>query len=401
MRRENSFLSRPLAYISFDMFVCQRCGNSDDRYVGYKNGSPYCRKCVSFKGKSAQRNYPFAHSATLKLKYHLSPEQKALSMQILESFKRGKNTLVHAVCGAGKTELTFEVIKYALINGKQVGFAIPRRDVVIELFGRLKAAFPHNRVIAVYGGHSDVLEGELIVLTTHQLFRYEDYFDLLVMDETDAFPFRGDDVLLAMFRRSCRGPYIMMSATSDAEMIDDCRRSGGEIIELNRRYHGHPLPVPIIANEIGILKYFFLVRKLREFIKACKPVLVFVPTIEKCEDLSAFLNKWVRGGGCVHSKREGRCEIIDDFRRGKYRYLVTTAVLERGVTIKDLQVIVFESDSDIYTKSALIQIAGRVGRKQDAPRGEVVFLADRKSAAMVGAIEAIEAKNSSVSDVLS
>ena len=87
-------------------------------------------------------------------------------------------------------------------------------------------------------------------------------------------------------------------------------------------------------------------------------------------------------------------KIIDDFRDGKYKFLVTTAVLERGVTLKNLQVIVFDSDSNLYEKSTLIQIAGRVGRTKDAPNGEVIFMGKRKTKDMVAAIKEIERCNS-------
>ena len=50
----------------------------------------------------------------------------------------------------------------------------------------------------------------------------------------------------------------------------------------------------------------------------------------------------------INSKSPNREELIDDFRDKKMMYLVTTAVLERGITVKDLQVIVFKADHSIY-----------------------------------------------------
>ena len=37
-------------------YVCPVCGNSDPFYIGYKNGKPYCRKCISIKGKEADNS---------------------------------------------------------------------------------------------------------------------------------------------------------------------------------------------------------------------------------------------------------------------------------------------------------------------------------------------------------
>lgn len=396
----NSYFCFFITYIFIVMFVCSRCGNSNPLYIGYKKDKPYCRKCITFTGKSACENKDKSHCVILNLNYDLSDEQVKASNKIVKAISSGRNVLISAVCGAGKTELTFAVIKDALIKGQQVGFVIPRKDVVIEIYKRLSEVFPRNSVIVVYGGHNENLQGELIVLTSHQLYRYENYFDLLIMDEIDAFPYHGDEVLRAMFIRSCRGNYVIMSATLSTSQINAFAKEGGECISINTRYHGFPLPVPKIVIMIGILKHFFLIRKIRELIKERKPIFIFVPTIAKCEDLFAFLSKWVRKGNYVHSKRKNREEVINDFRQSKYSYLVTTAVLERGVTLKNLQVIVFECDHAIYTASALVQIAGRVGRKKDAPQGEVVFLSDRRTAAMDEAIREIETKNKSLSSML-
>ena len=79
---------------------------------------------------------------------------------------------------------------------------------------------------------------------------------------------------------------------------------------------------------------------------------------------------------------------------------MTTAVLERGITMKDLQVIVFRADSDIYDDHALVQIAGRVGRKKDAPKGEVIFIGKNKTKHMERAISDIIAANQALQDML-
>ena len=111
----------------------------------------------------------------------LSEDQKRVSDGVLENFKNKKDTLINAVCGAGKTELVYQVMAYCLSQGKTVAFAVPRRDVVIELWHRIHEVFPSNYVVSLYGGHTDKLEGDVVVLTTHQLYRYDKYFDLIIL----------------------------------------------------------------------------------------------------------------------------------------------------------------------------------------------------------------------------
>ena len=107
-------------------FVCQICGNKDSKYIGYKNGEPYCRKCIMFRGQEASGDYVQLDSAEWTLKYELSDDQKRLSKQLLENFQNGIDSLVHAVCGSGKTEICIGIISYCIRNGLKVGFAVPR-----------------------------------------------------------------------------------------------------------------------------------------------------------------------------------------------------------------------------------------------------------------------------------
>lgn len=377
-------------------FKCPKCGNSDDRFIGIKNGKPYCRKCISFSGESANKRNIKKGAITFSLKYKLSKDQQEISKKIVENFKNGNNTLINAVCGSGKTELVYGVIAHALSTGKQVGFAVPRRDVAQELYLRIKEVFSSNKVILVCGDHHKELEGDVVVLTTHQLYRYEKYFGLLIMDEIDAFPYKGNDVLDAMFQRAVEGNYVMMSATPSDEVLQYFSRQNHNILYLNKRYHGHKLPEPKYIQKFGINMWLELLKILMRFIDEGKPVFIFVPTIQICEYLCEKLLKKIPNGNFVHSKCRDREQRIKDFRNGKYKYLVTTAVLERGVTVKNLQVIVYEADHEIYDECTLVQISGRVGRKYDVPEGEVIFLGFKKTRAIVGAIEQIKTKNESL-----
>ena len=367
-------------------FVCPRCGNSDPRYIGYKKGASYCRRCLVFQGEEAV--FPPSHPKQVKLSlgYRLSKEQQELSNRILFNFQHGVDTLVYAVCGSGKTEISYGVIGYAMSKGMKVAFALPRRDVVIELYHRLHETFPLNKVVAVYGGHSADLVGDCIVLTTHQLYRYPDCFDLIIMDEVDAFPFKGSELLEAMLERSLKGRLIMMSATPSKALVKRFKGPGKEILTLHTRFHKHPIPVPRLELGPRPLLFLSLVRKLRRYGKVGKPCFVFVPTVELSESLYRKLAGICAKGDYVSSKRVGRSDIIDRFKKGGYRYLVTTAVLERGITVKDLQVIVYRADEAIYDAAALIQIAGRAGRKKDAPDGEVTFLAQKETEGIRDAI---------------
>ena len=374
-------------------FICPICGNTDIHSIGYLNGKPYCRRCISFRGKEADEPILEPRNADYKLNYRLSKEQKALSRELVRNFKDRKNSLVKAVCGSGKTEIVLSIIRYAISKGKKVGFSCPRRDVIIELYYRFKSIFVNNKVTLLYGGHTEELSGDLLCLTTHQLFRYEKYFDLLIMDEIDAFPYKGSDILETFFFRSLKGNYVLLSATPSKEYVERFKKKGGEVLELYVRFHRKPLPVPKIVKNNKSLLILKMIKYTKEFLKANKPVFIFTPTIDICENVFNLLKVFVKDGNYVHSKHPYRGKVIEDFRKGKYKYLVTTAVLERGVTVKDLQVIIYLADHNIYDRYSLVQIAGRVGRKKEAPEGSVIYLARKITVEMEESIKDIEKSN--------
>ena len=384
-----------------ESYKCPICGNTDIHSIGMLNGKPYCRRCISFKGEEVEHKPSYPKKAPTHLEYELSPEQKELSDKLVENYKKGIDSLVFAVCGSGKTEISIKVIQYAINCGEKVAFAVPRKDVVIELANRLKEIFTKNTVISLYGGHHAKTEGDLVVLTTHQLYRYKKYFSLIVLDEVDAFPFKNNEVLRNMFFGALDGHYIMMSATPSKDLIKLFKEPNKEILSLNIRFHRHPLPVPKLIVSRSLLRYISLFKSVKRILKNNKPLFIFSPTIDSCENLYRLLSLFFKKGNYVHSKRNGRTNIISSFRSGFYRYLVTTSVLERGVTVKDLQVIIFDADHDVYDEGVLVQIAGRVGRKIDAPEGEVIFIARKETEFIRKAKASIATANKVLQDMLS
>lgn len=376
-----------------DYFKCSICGNDDKKKIGIKNGQYYCRACIGFKGQQVNPTKRIIGHSSFVIRYKLTDEQKRISDAVLSNFKQGIDTLINAVCGAGKTELVFQVMDYALNNGLTVGFATPRREVVIEIAERFKCAFPKNKIISVYGGNTEELSGDIVCLTTHQLYRYQKYFDLIIFDEIDAFPYDGNEILESFFLNSFKGKCVILSATPSNDLIRIFSQKGKSVLSLNIRYHGYFLPIPKIIILPRFLSTIYLLFKLRKYVKDNKKVFVFVPTIDKCEKLGKLLRLFFNKTQFVHSKKKDKEIIISDFKQGKYDLLVTTSLLERGVTVSNLQVIVMDACDMVFQTKTLIQISGRAGRKKDFPNGEVIIIGKKKSTAMEKSVEIIRGKN--------
>ena len=374
------------------MYICEKCGCNDEKYFGKRNDKYYCRKCIVFKGEKVKEKEIQIDKVKLHLNYPLTKEQDNISSKVYDSITKGKNVLIYAVCGAGKTEIVYKTIEKMLKENKRVGFAIPRKDVVIELEDRIKSAFPLNKIVSVYGGNTKELEGDIILLTTHQLYRYKKYFDLLIIDETDAFPFSKNDVLLRHFDLSLKGNYIMMSATPLKWMIDKINKENGVILSLLKRFHGHKIVEPKIKI-VPFIQEVQIIKLLLNYQKEKKQCLIYVPTKYDAERLFKIFRCIFKSIDYVHSNRKKRNDIINLFKKNKLNFLITTSILERGITIKNVQVIVYNASHKIYDSATLIQIAGRVGRKQDFPDGDVYFIAKKPTIFIKEAVDKIREAN--------
>lgn len=313
--------------------------------------------------------------------------------------------LLWAVTGAGKTEMIFPLLEVALARGGRALVATPRRDVVLELAPRLARAFPDERIAVLYGGSPDRWSaGRITLATTHQLMRFWHAFDLVVIDELDAFPYHNDP-MLAYAAEQCRRPdgaFVFLSATPPKPLQRAAGRGKLAHARVPVRYHGYPLPVPVriaaepvaAALKRGRLKPA-LVKALRESLGRGAQVFVFVTRIYQIGPLLALLRRTLPGVlmDGTSSQDSARAEKVMAFRRRELALLVTTTILERGVTVPKSDVIILDADDRLFDEASLVQMAGRAGRSKEDPAGRVCFVSPNWTRAQRGAIAEIRTMN--------
>ena len=392
-----------------DKYHCLQCDNSDQNlFFSFENNSlktSYCRRCIDF-GRSDDNfvkfhiNIPVSKiEAPKKPSVRLSDVQEIASERLVENTKKNLSTLVWAVCGAGKTEIVYEVIYQAILENKTICLAIPRRDVVKELSERFYRDFSGYPISVLHGEEKVLEESNFYIMTTHQLVKYYNYFDIVIIDEVDAFPYSGDECLENGAKTSLKnnGVIVFLSATPSNKI----KASVDEVIKIPIRYHRYLLPVPKIKIEKTEVFDFtkkskFIEKFIKDRLVKNRRILIFVPEIGMCETTVLYLKRGLADNiiiDFVYSEDENRSEKIKKFYNRKIDILVTTTILERGVTFDYLDVIIFDAKHINFTKSALIQISGRVGRKDYDNSGDIVFLSDKISGEMKAAIKEIEYMN--------
>ncbi|WP_324777876.1 DEAD/DEAH box helicase [Virgibacillus senegalensis] len=336
--------------------------------------------------------------------------QRHASDRIKEVMEAGNGELlIWAVCGAGKTEMLFEGIGSSLEAGKRVCLATPRADVVRELLPRFKQAFPDVSISGLYGGSEDKTgDGQLVLATTHQLLRFARAFDVLIIDEIDAFPYHKDPSLPFAAARAAKKEAARVYLTATPRKEERRRIDSGQLESafVPVRFHGHPLPVPrfMLSNRMKkSLRQNLPPDNFFEWLKhrqqPNRQLLIFVPHVElagKMEKaIGLVLNNQfgLSAVSSVHAADEDREEKVRQFRNKQLNVLITTTILERGVTFPSVDVAVLDAGHSVFDEAALVQIAGRAGRSPDDPDGEVLFFHAGKTNAMVASVRSIQAMN--------
>lgn len=400
---------------SYPSIYCQQCGSMGE--------SRLCRPLFALSGKVAlpieNDCYPGKSRVLIKCPAGvppLTPAQKRAARDLVDFVKdrKGGHSLVWAVTGAGKTEVVLEAAAAVLAGGGRVLYAIPRRDVVCELLPRLKSSFPGIEVSALYGGSTEKFSSSpLVIATTHQVLRYYKCFDLVIVDEVDAYPYKENEMLHMAVRRATRpgGHTICLTATPEAKTLTEARKGSIRLITLPARYHGHPVPEPTMLKTAPCKpgpegwEVIPVVSEVlyRWSIEEQAQVFVFVPTVSLVKLYGPALEKAVASwdGGihtgiicCSYAGDPLRDNKRESFKAGVYRIFVTTSIMERGITVKHANVLVLEADNEtVFDAGALVQMAGRAGRSAQFPTGEVLFMGARVSGTMKSALKQIRLLN--------
>ncbi|HZG56551.1 helicase-related protein, partial [Paenibacillus sp.] len=169
------------------------------------------------------------------------------------------------------------------------------------------------------------------------------------------------------------------------------------------RFHGRPLPVPRRLTVPPLRRWAAsgpLPRALRDAAAASlargAQLFAFVPRVDAVPGVvqrfrDAFPDIAVDG---TSSRDEARAEKVSAFRDRTLRVIVTTTILERGVTVPKTDVFVLDADCALFDDASLVQMAGRAGRKAEDPGGFVWFCSADWTAAQKAAIRDVRAMNS-------
>lgn len=393
---ELKIIAQPALEVSAGKIRCRRCGQKTGKKRALlPHGQYYCPRCLNFGRLTSldtlytisEPNFFEPPKQILTWEGQLSPYQQKTAKRLLQTIDQQETFLLWAVTGAGKTEILFPALARAFAQGKRVCLASPRIDVCNELYPRLMSAFSQISLVLLHGQQQQKYRyTQLVICTTHQLIRFVAAFDVLIVDEVDAFPFRNNAWLsyAVQTARKKNSTLLLLTATPTKQLLRQVHKGRLAFGYLPLRYHGYLLPQPQVFCEMAWKKKIAkgevparLKRILLTWIKQQKPFLVFVPRITLLAPVYRAICRVLPSkiqGTTVHASDVQRSAKVAKMRLGEYHFLVTTTILERGVTFPRLNVVVLGADDEIFMQSVLVQIAGRVGRSRACPTGDVYFI---------------------------
>lgn len=392
--KQSGIQELPTIRIDAGNIRCYRCNHVTAKSLGaLPQGEFYCPHCINLGRVSTLNKFyhvPEPNQFTiiepvLTWKGKLSPLQQQASEKISRGMAAHVQQLLWAVTGAGKTEMMFAGIAAAIKRGERIGIASPRVDVCLELFPRLKAAFANCDIALLHGRQELPYHyAQLTICTTHQLLRFYHAFDNLIIDEVDAFPYAANASLLYATKQAIKenGGCLYLTATPGDALLREIKSKRLVVNYLPLRYHGHLLPQIKVRLAFGWRRRLErqklppqVIQQLQETLREGHRFLLFVPHIADLALVEAVLRHSFTTFrfATVHASDPERLEKVQKMRDGDYDFLVTTSILERGVTFPEIDVYVLGADDPVFSSSALVQIAGRAGRSQSRPTGRVIF----------------------------
>jgi ATP-dependent RNA helicase RhlE len=327
--------------------------------------------------------------------------------------RRGKDLLVHAQTGTGKTaafglpilQQMLDTPKETISSSPRALILTPTRELAEQLANAIGsyAQFTELKVSAVYGGvklggqASKLKQGiDILIATPGRLLEHMALNNLtlanaefVVLDEADRMLDMGfiADVTDIMQHTAKKRQTLLYSATSSPAVNELCHKI------LNNHAEIRVSKANAAADTVNHVMYPVEESRKIDLFKALLKqynwfqVLVFTSTKEQADKLMAALKQSkIEAAVCHGDKSQGsRRRALADFKSAKLQVLISTEVAARGLDIQGLDFVV--NYNLPYLPEDYVHRIGRTGRAGNS--GNAISFVSREEERTVSRIEAL------------
>lgn len=317
------------------------------------------------------------------LPFNLTDGQMQAVSDIKDDFlsKKKMNRLILGDVGSGKTIVSFIALYMNMLAGYQGVLMGPTEILAVQHFNNMKSLFGDKLNIQLLtsstkkGERNKILQnlknGETQVLIgTHSLLNDELVYNnlgLVITDEQHRF---GVNQRQTLQEKGKDVDVLYMSATPIPRTLALTIYGDMDITEIRSKPGGRKEIITKIFKNSELKK---VLEKMLDEIKAGHQIYVVAPLIDDEEDgkinVTSLKDKFdvafngMVPTGLLHGKMKPnqKDEVMNSFKNGDTKILISTTVIEVGVDVKNATMMVI-FNAERFGLATLHQLRGRVGR---------------------------------------
>lgn len=317
------------------------------------------------------------------LPFNLTDGQKQAVSDIKGDFlsKKKMNRLILGDVGSGKTIVSFIALYMNMLAGYQGVLMAPTEILAVQHFNNMKSLFEDKLNIQLLtsstkkGERNKILQnlknGETQVLIgTHSLLNDELVYNnlgLVITDEQHRF---GVNQRQTLQEKGKDVDVLYMSATPIPRTLALTIYGDMDITEIRTKPGGRKEIITKIFKNSELKN---VLEKMLDEIKAGHQIYVVAPLIDDEEDekmnVTSLKDKFdvafngMVPTGLLHGKMKPnqKDEVMNSFKNGDTKILISTTVIEVGVDVKNATMMVI-FNAERFGLATLHQLRGRVGR---------------------------------------
>jgi len=295
------------------------------------------------------------------------------------------DVIAQSQSGTGKTASFIISMAQVLINSNsdkinQALILAPTRELAIQINNvtseLIKFTSLKNDVFIGGTSNSKEINNQITIGTPGRIFDLMNKnilpsknIQIMILDEADEMLSRGfkEQIYLIFKEISKEAQIVLFSATMPVD-----------ILQLTDKFMNNPLKILVPTENLtleGIRQYYVAMEKedhkidtLCDIYKVIKVTqcIIYTNSKKKTEIITKLLNdegfpvSYIHGGLLQNERKQ----IMDDFRAGKIKLLITTDILSRGIDIQQVSLVInFDLPKEKETYIHRIGRSGRFGRK--------------------------------------
>lgn len=274
-----------------------------------------------------------------------------------------------------------EIIK----RGGKVLFATST-FITNEALSAMKGALEGARVGMIYGFEPDYKKNDVCVCSYSEFPCFYKAFDLVILDQRYLFLERPVQNITYIYQKAAKekGKFLNITCYPERDK-KSFFRSTPEIISIPVTYRKNPIPEPrIITSRFlkGAEAFFpqMVLDVIKWSLKENSKLIIFVPDEGEVHKVYYYLTtlEGIDRDIIDLSYEKDKTPLLR-FKRGEVRILISMDLKDTTHIIEDINIIVMNSDDEVYGVDSLINIAAMASMGTGKKLREVMFVATQEN----------------------